>query len=86
MLDLHEGVLEIFEERQGAATDRDFQSLRLDNYTARDVRYEVAWLEEARIAPGCVSFRCAHCGGEVVTKPGSARLFHMGGGCPADPG
>ncbi len=82
MIDLHEGVAEIFAEaRRDDAFDGeayDIGGLRFDSDTARSLTYEASYIAAARQAEGIQRWRCPTCGEEVERRPGVRVAFHMG--------
>jgi hypothetical protein len=77
VIDLHEGVAEIFAAAQ-QDDGVDHGDLRFDSDTARSLTYEAAFIAQARLAEGVTRWRCATCGEEVEQRPGVRVAFHMG--------
>lgn len=77
MLDLHEGVLEIFVEGQAKGI-QDWENLRSDTWVAHNLMFERTWFEQAVRAPGQLTTPCPLCGSDVVERVGSKYQVHMG--------
>jgi hypothetical protein len=77
MLDLHEGVAAIFAEASRSDV-MDYDHLRFDSPTARNLTFEASYIAEARLAEGITRWSCASCGQEVELRPGFKRPIHMG--------
>jgi hypothetical protein len=82
MIDLHNGVVEVFAEAQrDDAVDWDAiraRGLSFDSETVRSFAHEANYIAAARCAPGINRWFCPNCGEEVETRPGSSRPLHMG--------
>jgi hypothetical protein len=74
VIDLHEGVAEIFAD----AGERYDHDLRFDTELATSLRYEAAWIIEADLAPVVRRWRCTRCGTWIILRPGARLAVHLG--------